>query len=275
MAATIGNFGMPLTLVGTIHAGGTMRRGRGTLLTLGLAWLMLYTTLSYAGPPFVTDDPDPVEPGMWEINFAVTATHASGQTIAAAPLVDANFGVAPGAQLHFQPQRTYSDAGPRHSAGIGDTEVGLKYRLTAQNDDPAAWMISAYPLYEIPTGDANRRLGTGSGSLFLPLWVQTTRGSWLHFGGAGYWINTGIGSRNAWAGGYGILYQLTDTLRLGGEVFAKGAAVVGDRTAVGANLGGDLSLNAHYALLFSAGRGLVRSAATNQTSAYCGLRVSY
>lgn len=244
-----------------------------TVLRLAIGWSWSVST--WAGPPFITDDPEPVDPRAWEINYAITATHAQGQTSAAVPQIDINYGAAPGLQLHVMPQRQYSNVRNQHGSGIGDTEVGVKYRLTAESDDPADWMISVYPLYETPTGNADRNLGAGNASIYLPVWVQTTRGRWLSFGGGGYWINSGNRSRNGWAGGYCAMYQVTDALQLGGEVFAKTPSVIDGRRTAGFNVGGDLALGKNYALLFSAGRGLINIETTNQASMYFGLRASY
>jgi hypothetical protein len=42
----------------------------------------------------------------------------------------------------------------------------------------------------VPTGNAERGLGTGHTHGFMPLWLQKSFGKWLTYGG-GYWINPG------------------------------------------------------------------------------------
>lgn len=230
---------------------------------------------AYAGPPFITDDPDPVDFHAWEVNYAVTGSHSRGSTTGVFPGIDANYGVAPGIQLHAQVQAAYSGAAGVHAYGVGDSELGIKYRLSPESAEPEDWMISVYPMYDIDTGNARRQLGTGASSVYLPLWVQKTTGAWTTYGGAGYRINTGAERHNAWAGGWVALYQISKRLQLGCEVFAQAADTTGERSASGFNLGGIYGLAKDWNLLFSAGRGLSNANATNQASAYLGLQVLY
>ena len=86
--------------------------------------------------------------------------------------------------------------------GPGDPEVSVKYRLlTAEPDD--SWpQIGIFPMLEVPTGNAERNLGTGSTHAFLPLWLQKDFGKWTTYGGGGYWINPGPGNKNYWFVGW-------------------------------------------------------------------------
>jgi hypothetical protein len=189
--------------------------------------------------------------------------------------IDGNYGAAPGLPLHVQPQLAYANASTGRTYGLGDTEVGIKYRVTPVSDRPDDWMISLYPRYETPTGNANRNLETGASSVYLPVWLQTTRAGWTTDGGSGYWVNSGAGNRNAWAAGGVALYRFTEKLQFGGEVFAKTADSADGRGSSGFNLGGIYGLAADYNVLFSPGRGLSNAASTSQASVYVGLQVIY
>ncbi len=264
--------------------------------------VLLFVPLSaLAGPPFITDDPEPVERHHWEFNNAVTLTHDQSGTTGSAPNVDVNYGVMPGVQLHVQPQLAYASAPGLRSFGAGDSEFGVKWRLTpgadggegdgaaaGKGDDNGAvampgdvgetagsggWMISLYPLLDVPTGDAKRNLGAGVTSVFLPVWFQRTFGRWTAYGGGGYRRTQGSDNRNTWAGGWVMLYAFSEGLSLGGEVYGNTAATSGGRASVGFNLGGSLALASDYNLLFSAWRGLRNVAATNQASVYLALQV--
>ena len=59
----------------------------------GIGW-WLTLGLTRAGPPFVTDDPEPPPPGGWEINVPFILEHTPGGTEMDAPLFDLNFGLA-------------------------------------------------------------------------------------------------------------------------------------------------------------------------------------
>lgn len=243
-----------------------------------LASLALLTAAAHhaqAGPPFVTDDPEPVELHAWEINYGATYTHAAAGSSGALPSVDLNYGIATNVQLHAQPQLAYVRGGDGRAYGLGDLELGVKYRFSAPDQPSGDWMVGVYPMLELPAGNAARGLGAGAHSIYLPLWLQTTRGPWTFFGGGGYWLDSGANARNAWAGGATLLYQFSERLQWGGELYGSGARTVDGRAALGANLGGVFQLDGGMALLFSAGRGLKNVSATNQRALYLGLRTTY
>ena len=226
---------------------------------------------AHAGPPFVTDDPEPAEYRKWEVNYAISGTRNLGQPFTPLPQIDINYGAAPGLQLHVQPQMSHlsTQEGVRDYV-LSGTELGVKYVLA----ESESWMASLYPLYELPIGN-NANVGIGSPSLYLPIWLQTAKDRWTFFGGGGYWINSGSGNRNAWAGGVAALYQFTTTLQLGAELFGNTPAVIGNNNSLGFNVGGYYRLAKDYTLLFSTGRGLVNAPAANQTSLYLGIQVLY
>ena len=53
--------------------------------------LLLPSNVSLAGPPFLTDDPVPVDRGHWEINNYVAGSLANGASVGVAPGVDGNY----------------------------------------------------------------------------------------------------------------------------------------------------------------------------------------
>lgn len=237
--------------------------------------VLLPLGVARAGPPFVTDDPDPVEDGHWEINSAAAGVRTASATTGVVPQFDINYGAAPGVQLHVMPQMAYSrPADGTRAYGVGDTELGVKVRFVDANGPRGEWMLSVYPFYEAPTGSARRGLGAGASSVYLPLWLQWSGGGWTTFGGGGYWIDSGTGRRNAWAAGWTVLYQFTPDLQLGGEVFGKTADTVGARRSAGFNVGGTYALGENSALLFSAGRGIVNAADSNAAAWYLGWRLT-
>jgi len=251
-----------------------LNRVNGLRLRAALA-LACVETLAFAGPPFVTDDPEPAAFRTWEVNYAANGTLAGISTQAYVPGVDINYGASPGVQLHAQVQMAYASDSTGHRIGPGDIELGVKYRLTPETQEDEGWMVSVYPLLELPTGDAHRALGAGHASALLPLWVQRTLGAWTMYGGGGYWVNQGAGRRNAWAAGWVVLYQWNAGWQLGGEVFGKTSEQAGAPGSSGFNLGGTCKLSEDKSLLFSAGRGLSHVQDSNRASAYLGLQVIY
>lgn len=217
-----------------------------------------------------------MEYGHWEVNNALTGTRASSETFAYLPQVDINYGVQPGVQLHLMPQVGYRATAEQQGFARGNTELGIKYRLTPDSDEPQDWMVAIYPLYELSSGNALRFQGTGASSTYLPVWVQTQRGRWTFYGGGGYWINPGASRQNAWAAGWVTLYQWSPRLQWGCEWFVQtNNSLPRQGAASGFNLGGNYEFAQGYALLFSVGQGLTNVSATNQGSYYLGLQRVY
>lgn len=246
------------------------KHARWALVPAALLW-----TAVHAGPPFVTDDPEPVDLHAWEINYGATWLRNTDGYGGALPGIDLNYGALRNLQLHAQPQLAYARGPGGRAVGLGDLELGAKYRFTDPDQPRSDWMVSVYPMLELPTGSARRGLGAGASSVYLPLWLQTTRGKWTVFGGGGYWLERGSGARNAWAGGVTALYQVDEGLQLGAEFFGATSRHVDEGGATGFNLGGILELRKGLALLFSAGRGLRNAAQSNKGAAYLGLRTSF
>lgn len=247
-----------------------IRAARRCVAVAAVMW-----TSAWAGPPFVTDDPEPVDLHAWEINYGATWLRTPNGSGGALPGIDLNYGALPNVQLHAQPQLAYTRGAGGNAVGLGDLELGVKYRLTRPDQPRSDWMVGLYPMLELPTGSARRGLGAGAHSAYLPLWLQTTRGRWTVFGGAGYWFDDGPGARNAWAGGITALYEINARLQFGAEVYGSTRRHVDETTATGFNLGGTLQLRDGLALLFSAGHGLRNALPSNTGTAYIGLRTSF
>lgn len=228
-----------------------------------------------AGPPFLTDDPEPVGYREWEVNYGFTYLRSAGMNAGALTSFDINYGVYPGIQLHIQPQIGYSSGGGTRGVGVGDTEAGIKYRLTAATEDKSKWMVALYPMLEIPTGSPRRNLGAGAHSVFLPIWAQTTRGRWTVFGGGGVRLVNTPDARNSRAGGVTLLFEVSDRLQFGGELFAETRTTVGGSATASVNLGGVYMLQKGLSLLFSAGHGVRDAARSNRGAFYVGLRTAY
>src|ERR1700689_5698350 len=93
---------------------------------------------AFAGPPFITDDPEPVDLGHWEVyGFSAGAT-GHGDTTGLGPSLEVNYGAAPGLQLHFIGGFAYDDQpGGHFNMGLSDTELGAKLRFI--NPDKDDW----------------------------------------------------------------------------------------------------------------------------------------
>jgi hypothetical protein len=246
----------------------------------------------YAGAPFVTDDPMIVDEQTWEVNYMLVGVSnqsgslprrrrdddrapGTGTATAVAFQIDANYGITPRMHLHIQPQLIYLHEPVGANYGLGDTQVGVKYQVTPNGDDEKGWVIGVHPLVTLPTGNSNRNLGLDVTTYYLPVWVQRRYHEWTTFGGGGYQINGGTNRDNTWAGGWGVLYDATPKLQLGGEIFGQTASLAGSHGTVGFNLGGVWQLANGHAFLFSAGKGLRNVAVENEASLFLGWQAHY
>jgi len=235
-------------------------------LTVTLASLLVSAT-GYAGPPYVTDDPEPVEYGHWEFYLSsqhlVTRTAASGT----APHFEVNYGALPGLQLHLIAPLAYAHSnGGRTFYGAGDLELGAKLRFIEESETRP--MVGTFPQFEVPVGAAAKGLGTGHLHVLLPLWLQKSVGPWTTYGGVGYWLNPGGGNRNYWYGGWLLQRRVSDLAALGTELFYTTPDQTGGGANVRFNVGLMLDLTEHHHVLFSAGRGLVGESVFQGYAAY-------
>ena len=245
-----------------------MRSLRALLLPIFLLWLVpALAGTSFAGPPFLTDDPEPVEFKHWEAYLFSIVDAMRKQTDLMGPALEFNVGALPNLQVHIIIPMAYASSADAPSAyGLGDIEFGVKYRFIQETD---YWpMVGIYPMIEIPTGDASRGLGNGQAWWRLPLWLQKSWGAWTTYGGAGYVVNPAPRQQNYWFGGWLLQRDLSERLTLGGEIFAQGKSSDDICSFVVLNLGGIFKITPNFQLLFSGGHSF---AGGRNTIGYLGL----
>jgi hypothetical protein len=234
-------------------------------LTAGLNFIMSVRT--FAGPPFLTDDPEPVDYQHWEAYIFTLGDHSSSGYNVEGPALELNYGVLPDTQLHLiVPMTTVGGNSTPTASGLGDTEFGVKYRFLHETN----WwpQIGIFPLVELPTGDSGRGLGNGRTWFQLPLWMQKSFGPWTTYGGGGEVLNSAPGQRNHPYGGWLLQRDFGPHLTLGGELFAQGQDTDTDQGYAALNFGGQYNFNEHFSLLFSAGHSI---AGDEHTLWYFGL----
>jgi hypothetical protein len=240
--------------------------------------LALIPGAALAGPPFRTDDPEPVDYQHWEFYTFTTGTHVKDDTSGALPAFEFNYGLFPNAMVHVvAPVAFDHPSGSPTLFGIGDVELGFKYRLIEQDKNGARPSIGIFPLVELPSGDQSRGLGAGHASVFLPIWIQKDFGDWTTYGGGGYWFNKydTYGDKDHWFFGWLLQRKITEKLSLGGEIFYETADTVDGVDSAGFNLGGQYDFDEHNHLLFSAGRGFQHAQETNLYSWYLGWQITF
>ncbi len=241
------------------------------VITAGMFILALGIGKIWAGPPFVTDDPEPVDYQHGEFYIATQYAHDKDVTSGTAPHFELNYGVVPNVQLHLITPYAYNkpEGEPTHR-GYGDTEAGIKYRFL--NDEDSHFMAGIFPLVEFPTGDSDKGLGAGHTRFFVPLWLQKAWGPWQTYGGGGYWRNPGEGNKNYWFFGWQVQRDMSKMLTLGAELFTQTKDADDAKSRVGYNVGALVNFTEDHHLLFSAGRDINGD---NRFSAYVAYQYTF
>lgn len=222
-------------------------------------------TPAVAGPPFLTDDPEPVDLRHAEVNLIAQQTRAAGGRGGSAS-GEFNLGCAAETQCHVAVPIAFDHpAGEAPRAGPGDVELGVKYRFLDSPGD--GWSAAVYPTLDLPTGDAARGLGNGRAQLLLPLWVQRSSGPWRWDAGIARLVDRAPGARDSWFAGLLAQRSFGERLTLGAEVFRRSSTATGEPPAAGFNVGAIVAIAPHQNLLASAGRGLTR-VETNRCSMF-------
>ncbi|MDE2411407.1 MAG: hypothetical protein KGM18_06470 [Sphingomonadales bacterium] len=221
--------------------------------------LLAMPVAAFAGPPFLTDDPQPTELHHWEIYDFVSGEGADGQTSLAGGL-DLNYGAVRDVQLTVVLPLEKEPGLPLHG---GDIELAAKFRFLDHRDRSVPVDVSFFPRVFLPTGRDSHRT-----RLLLPLWVEHDAGAWQIFGGGGYTLNPGPGQRDYWQQGVAVNRAINERLQLGLEYFGQQADVTGGRATHLLNLGATLRIGGPFSLLGSFGRGLNR----RQTVFYSALK---
>ena len=235
----------------------------GVAMALGLAGA------AWAGPPYVTDDPEPTDLHKWEIYTFTGGSHVKGLTSGAGG-VDLNYGAAKDLQLTLVIPSEYESGGDFH-AGLGDIEMAAKMKVLHQED--VGLDVAFFPRVFMPT--APRHGAPRQASLLLPIWVGKDAGEWSVFGGGGYVINPGAGNRDFWQGGLAVTRDLGERLNLGGEVYYQSADVSGGKDFAGINLGVAYKLTDHLSLLAAGGPGIKNASDNGRYDYYLSLKFDY
>jgi hypothetical protein len=240
----------------------------------------LVPALGLAGPPFQTDDPEPVDLGNYEFYVFSASDATSRETDPVGPAFEFNWGALPNTQLHaivsfgaIVPSSNSVD-GTREAApnvyGLLDTEIGVKYRFLSQTDQRPE--VGIFPMIELPTGSYSRGLGVGTAWYKLPLWIQKDSGPWTTYGGGGYQIVNQTGYKSFPYAGWLLQRDIGEKWTLGGELWyhaAEGVATPQTHSATMIDFGGYYYFRKPaFQLLFSVGHTVIGE---SETYGYLGL----
>jgi hypothetical protein len=204
-----------------------------------------------AGPPFKTDDPQPVDYLHWEFYIASAQQFMRHETDATCPHIEINYGAISNMQIHLVAPLGYVHTNEGTHYGYSDTEIGIKYRLIDETETIP--QIGFFPLVEIPTGDEKKQLGNGKIQAYLPVWIQKSWGKLTTYGGGGVWYNPGPERKNWAFAGWELQYDFSQLVTLGSEIYYQTAETQDSESKGGFNLGGFINLNEYHHILFSLG----------------------
>jgi hypothetical protein len=223
------------------------------VIVVAAASLLTGAAPAMAGPPYLSDDPEPTDTGHWEIyNFATAQGGAGG--LQGESGLDLNYGGAKDLQLTavipFGFENGMDSLGEGLRGGPGNIELAVKYKFLDPSNGSWLPAVSLFPRIFVPVVD---RFGIRRVNLFLPLWAEKGFGPWSVFGGGGYQINPGEDQKDFWQGGVALTRNFGPRLSLGGEVFAQTANTFKGGGYTALNLGATYRLTKHWSLLTSAG----------------------
>jgi hypothetical protein len=219
------------------------------VVSLGLLnSMLLITDVAWAGPPFLTDDPEPVEIGHWEFYGAFQWAWQRDAVSGTLPHVEVNHGALPGLQLHAIVPGVFAwNRGAPIRYGVGDLELGAKFRFI----DEGTWrpQIGVFPLIFVPTGSKKRGLGSGAVEALLPVWIQKSFGPWITYGGGGILL---AAEGNSAVVGWLVQRQFWTWLTLGLEAFVT-VPLTSEAVQTQLNAGFIVDFSERHHLLLSAG----------------------
>jgi hypothetical protein len=233
------------------------------LMSCVLGALALWASPALAGPPYITDDPEPTDTGHWENYLFVEGARLSGKPFTPIAGIEVNYGAFADTQLTMSvPLNT--NPGP---GGIGvvwaPLGMGVKYRFIEEDDDGWRPQVAFFPSIAIPVGPANAGAPVTE---LLPIWMQKSVGDWTVFGGGGYTNNPGPGNRDFANYGIALQNQVTKELGLGVEIFGAGRDSIADRPTTAVGVAALYDFNDLWHVIGSANTGISNSHAADQFS---------
>jgi hypothetical protein len=249
-------------------------RGRSSILrrwTITIVTILALTDSALAGPPYVSDDPEPTDYKHFEIYSFSNGTATRGD-VGGATGIDFNYGAAPNLQLTATLPAGFDRPAPgKTNFGLSNVELAAKFRFLHQ--DSFGLDVSVFPRVFVPSGSAN--IGNRTASLLLPVWIQKDwGGGWSAFGGGGCVIS-GHASQNFCLTGGVVTYQLLPKLQVGAELFHQTADSNGTPASTSVGLGARYDLNDTYHLLGYIRRGIENTNETDQFSWYASVLFTF
>jgi hypothetical protein len=234
------------------------------------AILLLLGQSALAGPPYVSDDPEPTDYKHFEI-YTFTSGTTTRDGTAGQSGIDFNYGAAPDLQLTATLPEGYSQTIDGASIGASNVELAAKYRFLHQ--DGFGLDVSIFPRVFLPSG--SNVIGDNRVSLLLPVWVQKDwSGGWSAFGGGGCTMSERRAVDFCQMGAV-LNYQLLPKLQVGAEIFHQTADAGGTPATSSLGVGWRYDLNDNYHLLGYIRRGIENASETDRYSWYTSVLFTF
>ncbi len=223
-------------------------------ISLGIV-LLAFIQYCVAGPPFLTDDPEPVPFRHWEYYISSMNTFQAHTWSGTLPHGEVNYGLFRNMQVHLLLPVNYVYL--QHDEvkfGYADTELGIKYCFLQETASRP--QIGTFPIFEIPTVK-NNEFSDGNVKIFIPVWAQKSWNKFTTYGGIGYWINPGTNNKNSVFAGWELQYDFSQVVTLGGEFYFQSADAADSKPVAAFNIGGSLNASQKTHFIFSFGHSMV------------------
>jgi hypothetical protein len=137
--------------------------------------LLIIASAAFAGPPFNTDDPQPVDFLHWEFYIASSYQFGQFDENATLPHIEVNYGVAPNIQIHSLTGMGYVKEDTNHQYGFMTAELGFKYRFINEDN---GFQVGIFPLIELPTTHKESLVGNNNLQFFYRFGFKKVGGNY-------------------------------------------------------------------------------------------------
>ncbi|KHK59296.1 hypothetical protein PI86_08120 [Burkholderia sp. A9] len=189
-----------------------------SMLPLAAASALFAPLDAYAAHPLVSDDTGTQGNANWQLEFNGEQTSKQDEN-GRHQLWNATLTRGFGEHVDLYVNAPYTHLQTRtddHGAGIGDVEIGMKWRFVERG--PLS--LALKPQVTMPTGNDDRGLGTGRVGTGATLLAQAdvARVSLLANAGLAYQPNRQGDLRSVWAVSAAALYKATDNVQLVADI---------------------------------------------------------
>lgn len=248
----------------------TFRLPRMMRIALGFCLWLLVAQPAFAGPPYVSDDPEPTDYRHFEIYTYNSGTNTFNGTDGETG-IDFNYGAAPDLQLTATLPLGFSvPDGEAAQFGLSNVELAAKYRFLHQAT--AGWDVAVFPRLFLPS--ASNAVGDRDASVLLPIWAERDLGDgWTTFGGGGCQLYA-ESSLDSCMAGWVLTRQVLSDLTVGAELFHQSATSL-TQASSSVGMGAVYDVNKTFHLLGYVRTGIQNQSETDRVSWYTAILFTF